>query len=228
MSDLNSVKVHLEVLNLSTTHIPTMREYKKAYRDLMKLHPDLGGDTTRFQEITLAARDVFEFLCVNQNETPKAGSGGDNDLLKAFKATNSVSYNNGNIVFEIKAAEADLWVECITKRVGKPLAPETGNNSIQFKIEDFKIPNTTITTKTNYGSVMITVWPRPKTTKPKIMVQGKCYLAFVTFIVPLILKDIKAAQKLAITGESLQHADSSDDDEESDKDDKSRKAWNLN
>ena len=45
-----------------------------------------------------------------------------------------------------------------------------------------------------------------------------CYLAFVTFIVPL--KDIKAAQKLAITGESLQHADSSDD--------KSRKAWNLN
>ena len=198
MSDLAAIKVHLEVLNLSTTRDPTMKEYKKAYRDLMKLHPDLGGDTARFQEITLAAREVFEFLRRNQNKAPNIDTDGDSDLLEAFKASNSVNYNQGNIVFEIKAAEADLWVECLSKRLGKPLALESGN-SLHFKIEEFRIPRSNSTTKTNYGSVTVTIWPRPKTTQPKIMVQGKCYLAFVTIIVPLVLKDIKNAQKPAIT-----------------------------
>ena len=222
MSDLATIKVHLEVLNLSTTRDPTMKEYKKAYRDLMKLHPGLGGDTTRFQEITLAAREVFEFLRRNQNKAPNIDTDGDSDLLEAFKASNSVNYNQGNIVFEIKAAEADLWVECLSKRLGKPLALESGN-SLHFKIEEFRIPRSNSTTKTNYGSVTVTIWPRPKTTQPKIMVQGKCYLAFVTFIVPLVLKDIKNAQKPAITdtGKSLELHDSTDD--ELDKAEKSSK-----
>ena len=62
MSDLSSIKQHLKTLNLNHSKAPTLKEYKKAYRDLMKLHPDLGGDTSRFQEITLAAREVFEFI----------------------------------------------------------------------------------------------------------------------------------------------------------------------
>ena len=37
MLDLSSVKVHLEVLNLSVTRLPSMKEYKKAYRELMSL-----------------------------------------------------------------------------------------------------------------------------------------------------------------------------------------------
>ena len=55
------------------------------------------------------------------------------------------------------------------------------------------------------------------------MVQGKCYLTFVTFIVPLVLKDIKTAQKSPITdaGKSLELHDSTDD--ELDKAEKSSK-----
>ena len=183
MSDLAAIKVHLEVLNLSTTRDPTMKEYKKAYRDLMKLHPDLGGDTTRFQEITLAAREVFEFLRRNQNKAPNIDTDGDSDLLEAFKASNSVNYNQGNIVFEIKAAEADLWVECLSKRLGKPLALESGN-SLQFKIEEFRIPRSNSTTKTNYGSVTVTIWPKPKLHNPRSWYRASAILHLSLLLSP--------------------------------------------
>ena len=62
-SDLNSIKEHLLVLNLNPAKVPSLKEYKAAYRELMKLHPDLGGDTTRFQEITLAA-NFYEIIKV--------------------------------------------------------------------------------------------------------------------------------------------------------------------
>ena len=212
MSDLQSLRQHLEVLNLNVTRAPTMKEYKKAYRDLMRLHPDLGGDTSKFQEITLAAREVFKYIRTHPNEAGKSVSESDSDLLKAFEASNTVNYNTGNIVFEIEATDSSLWVECLTKRLGKPLPLD--NDSFQFKIEEFKLPRMNANTKTNYGSVTVTIWPKPKTTHPKVMVQGKCHLAFVTFVVPLILKDIKAVRKLPTLTASanLELAESSDDE----------------
>ena len=45
-----------------------MAEYKKAYRDKLKHHPDKGGDTTFFQGITEAALAVFQFLTANQEK----------------------------------------------------------------------------------------------------------------------------------------------------------------
>ena len=119
-------------------------------------------------------------------------------------------------MFDIKTEMADTWVECLTRRLGKPLQLENGK-SLQFKMEDFKIPRLTTSTKTNYGSVTITVWPNPKTTHPKIMVQGKCHMAFLTFIAPLILQDIKKVGKLSITGHAapLELTESSDEEEPS-------------
>ena len=83
-------------------------------------------------------------------------------------------------------------------------------------MEDFKIPRVTTSTKTNYGNVTVTIWPNPKTTHPKAMVQGKCHIAFVTFILPLILKDIKAASKLPLQAATLELAVGSDEELEAD------------
>ena len=60
----------------------------------------------------------------------------------------------------------------------------------------------------------MTIWPKPKTRHSKVMVQGKCHLAFVTFVEPLILKDIKAVKKLPTLTASanLELAESSDDE----------------
>ena len=193
--------------------MPTiMNEYKKAYRDLMRLHPDLGGDTTRFQKIILAARTIFEFITKHQAEQTRDNTD-DKDLLKAFEASNNVSYNIGNIVFGIDPGEADLWVACLTKRLGKPLPLENGN-ALQFRMEDFRIPRQSTTSKTNYGNVTVTVWPKPKTTYPKAMVQGKCHIAFVTFTLPLIIKDIKAASKLTQQVGALELAVDTDEEDD--------------
>lgn len=194
MPNISDIKIYLEVLDLDTSRMPTMKEYKQAYRLLLRLHPDLGGDTTRFQEITLAAREVFQFITKHQDEKTKPDSGSDSDLLKAFEATNNVSYNTGNIVFGIDPSETDTWVKCLEKRLGKPLSLETGG-ALQFKVDELKIPHKSPSSKADFGSVTVTVWPNPKTTHPKAMVQGKYYIAFVTFILPLVIKDIKATTK---------------------------------
>ena len=215
MSSISDIKVYLETLSLNPNRMPTIKEYRKAYRELMRLHPDLGGDTNRFQEITLAAREVFEFITKHQGEQTRHDSGTDADLLKAFEASNNISYNTGNIVFDIDPTEADMWVQCLEKRLGKPLPLENGG-AVQFKMEEFKIPRQSPSIKTSFGSVTVTVWPKPKTTNPKAMVQGKSYIAFVTFILPDVIKDIKAGAKLALKsgGESL--APESDDELEID------------
>ena len=211
MSNISEIKEHLEILSLNINRMPTIKEHRKAYRELMRLHPDLGGDTSKFQEITLAARVVFEFITKHQGAQTRQVSGSDADLLKAFEASNNVSYNTGNIGFGIDPTEADMWVQCLEKRLGKPLPLENGG-ALQFKLEELKIPRQSTSVKTNLGSVTVTVWPKPKTTNPKAMVQGKSYIAFVTFILPEVLKDIKAGAKLALqSGEDITAVESDDD-----------------
>ena len=158
---------------------------------------------------------MFEFIRTHHSEGSKTDS--DSDILKAFEGSNTVNYNNGNIVFEVKTCEADLWVDFLTKRLGKPQEHE--NDSLRFKVQDFKLPRLSTSVKTNYGSVTVTFWPKPKTTHPKIMVQGKCYLAFVTFIVPLIIKDIKSAQDHALAATKYLELAVDSEDEYEDKHD---------
>ena len=153
---------------------------------------------------------VFEFVTT---QLTRADIEAHTDLLQAFEASNNVNYDNGNIVFNIDPAESSLWVECVTKRLGKPLPLENGN-ALQFKMEDFRIPRQSTSTKTNYGNVTVTIWPNPKTTHPKAMVQGKCHIAFVTF--PLVIKDIKAASKLPLQAGTLELAVGSDEELEDD------------
>ena len=71
MTDLTSIEQQLKTLNFNTNRLPSMKEYKKAYRDLLKTHPDLGGNTESFQEITLATREVFEFLRTHPSHSSK-------------------------------------------------------------------------------------------------------------------------------------------------------------
>ena len=101
MSDISEIENFLILLELNPTRIPTVQEYKKAFREKLKLHPDLGGDTAEFQEITEAARAVFEYITNHQKEQKRAESDGDKDLMRAFEHSNNVTYNKGSIVFDI-------------------------------------------------------------------------------------------------------------------------------
>ena len=68
----------------------------------------------------------------------------------------------------------------------------------------------TKSTDTNFGSVTVTVYPNPKTSNPKIMIQGKMFMAFVAFIMPMVIKDMKKVSPLSVSNE----ADNCSDEEE--------------
>ena len=76
---------------------------------------------------------------------------------------------------------------------------------------DLQIPLvSTKATNTNFGSVTVTVYPNPKTSNPKIMIQGKMHMAFVAFILPMVIKDMKKASPLSVSHD----ADNDSDEEE--------------
>ena len=116
MADLSELKQFLPKLDLNPNRIPTVQEYKKAYREKLKLHPDLGGDTAVFQEITEAALFIWQFITKHNEHQTRKNTEKDSDLIKVFEAENNVNYNQGSVVFEIKAADAALWIECLKKK----------------------------------------------------------------------------------------------------------------
>ena len=212
--DISGIMGYLQVLGLNPSRMPTLKEYKKAFREKLQLHPDLGGDTSQFQEITEAARNIFDFISSHAHQQHRKETENDKDLLKTFESTNNVTYHPGNIVFNIDGAKADLWIECLRRRVSDPV-PLSDGSGVQMKRDDFKIALVTYTNKADFGSIMITVYPHPKNSSPKIMIQGKMYMAFVSFIIPLVLKDMQAAAKLTLTTDTLA-ADTDEDYDASD------------
>ena len=189
--NLDTIKDFLARLDLSTSRIPTVAEYKKAYREKLKKHPDKGGDTTVFQGITEAAMAVWKYMVEHQDQQHRAESDKDSTLLRTFESSNNVNYNKGSVVFDIEGGKAQLWIDSLQKRVGPPMSLADGSG-VRMKIDHFKIPLVTCKTKQEYGSLSITVYPNPKTSHPKIMVQGQAYLAFVSLVLPEVIKDMIA------------------------------------
>ena len=191
-----------------------MSEYKKAYREKLKNHPDKGGDTAVFQGITEAAMAVWQFMVLNQDKQNRAEADKDSALLKNFEKSNNVTYNKGNVVFDIDGAKAGLWINCLKKRVGPPVELSDGSG-VKMRQEQFKIPLVSCKTKQEYGSLSVTVYPNPKTSHPKILVQGQAYLAFVTLVLPEVFKDMEDP-RLAIVDtinpSNLSDHDSDDED----------------
>ena len=191
MANLDSIKEFLARLDLNPTRIPTMGEYKKAYREKLKNHPDKGGDTAIFQGITEAALAVWQFITEHQDKQTRPESEKDSALLRNFEVSNNVSYNKGNVVFDIDGSKSQIWIDCLKKRVSPPVElPD--KSGFKMKMEHFKIPLVSCKTKHEYGSLSVTVYPNPKSSHPKIMVQGQAYLAFVTLVLPEVIKDMEA------------------------------------
>ena len=76
-----------------------------------------------------------------------------------------------------------------------------------MKIDEFKIPCVTYLTKKTYGSLSVTVWPNPSDGQPKICVQGKMYLAFISFVLPLVLKDMKTSKAITDASDNNENSD---------------------
>ena len=104
-----------------------------------------------------------------------------------FDKDNEVEYNKNNVVIHFDEKLCEAWMEALSRRFGAsiPLEDQVG---VQFKTSHLKISKSTDT----FGSFSASVWQKPKKGAPKILLQGKSYMTFVTFILPEILKEIKS------------------------------------
>ena len=95
MIDLTPIKAFLNGLGLSVAKLPTLAEYKRAYRVLLlnNSHPDRGGDEKVFKKITEAARHVFQFITEHQEHQRRTESIHNKDLLDAFQVSTNVTFN---------------------------------------------------------------------------------------------------------------------------------------
>ena len=107
-------------------------------------------------------------------------------------------YHKGIIIFDIEGSTPQLWIDCLKKKVGEPIDLADGSGVWMTK-DDLQIPLVTIKTNYNFGSVTVTVYPNPKTSTPKIMIQVKMCMAFVAFILPLVIMDMKKSSPLSVS-----------------------------
>ena len=172
---LIEVEPFLAVLNMKTDKPPSFEDLKKAYHDLLHLHPDKAGpgeeNTRKFQEITEAARIVFHFITNNPDLQSKRCSVETKRMMKCFEQSNIVDFNDGNVVFLFDDEQYDDWVKALGKYIAPPtkLKPE---NSFLFTTKRLEIQD-----HPDHGSVTASLYYQPKKDgKSKIMLQGQAYL----------------------------------------------------
>ena len=131
--DLTEIEGYLTTMGLSPDKLPTLAEYKLAYREKLKMHPDKLPDSADkkkdhdvFCEILKAAECVFKFITENQNQQTREKDQ-DKELLKTFEQRSGVSYNKGNITFNIEPGSGDLWIKCLAKKLSEPVLLSNGS-----------------------------------------------------------------------------------------------------
>ena len=195
---LQDLEEYLEVLGLPSNRVPSLLNYKKAYRKLLVNHPDKGGETLTFQKQTEAARNVFEYMTEHPEEVPGTEKHEEKEHLKMFEAKNNIKYNKESVVFDIKKDETQAWIETMENvlktRGTKTEAKAQTSAQVVIRCEAWSIPWVSSQTKTSYGSITITVYPEPKHGQPRVMVQGRFYMAFVTLMLPSLAKSLHKQQ----------------------------------
>ena len=195
MSKLEDIGIFLSKLDMRQDRVPTYAEYKKKYREKMYLHPDKNGAETEdiFKEITEAAKKIHDWITDNP-DLQKTNTDEFKRVAKCFNKEKDVEYNKNNIVIHLDVEHCSAWMEALSKRFGAsiPLEDQVG---VQFKTSHLKVPKFT----ENFGSFSASVWQNLKKGTPKILLQGKSYMVFVTFVLPEILKEVELKNdKLAI------------------------------
>ena len=185
---LEEITTFLLRLDLKPDKVPTYAEYKKKYREKLFLHPDKAGNDSEevFKEITEAANKVHEWI-INNPELQRTNTEEFKRVAKCFDRYSDVQYNTNNVVIHLDDEHCTSWMEALSRRFGTsiPLEDQVG---VQFKTSHLKLSKSTET----FGSFSASVWQKPKKGAPKILLQGKSYMMFVTFILPEILKEIES------------------------------------
>ena len=194
MELLKRVKQDLLALGLPIDKVPLMEEVRKVYKANCPLHPDKvkTGDAEKFKVITEAVRHVMDFLSENPELQSEAEVEDFGDVLKGFVKSNDVAYNTSSIVFTIVDNTREAWVKSLEKRLG---TPETKTTGLIFRKDNWTMPSGS----EMFDKIVVTVYNTDKKVRTAtVMFQGKSYVPYMTFVVPEVLKEIKAEEVRAI------------------------------
>ena len=133
--NLSSLAKFLTTLGLDTDRFPSVSEFRTAYKGFFHLHPDKAGPDSngKFQEITEAAKEVFEFLTTAGNI--KLENVSDGDPLASLVKNNNLQFNKKCVTFDLSADSKAEWLEEFEILLG-PAKPLNNNDAgIQFEGE---------------------------------------------------------------------------------------------
>ena len=209
------IKKYLKVLGIKrsfsfgSSKVPSHAAVRKAFRShLMKEHPDKGGDNNTFQELSEAAREVFDYIEKNPEmveEQVEADTDTteeqDNlkELLRIFSTSSDLKYNDGSVVFNVEKEHVSKWMSEFKDYFDSKRKLNTTGESILFKNDSWVLPEKK--GEEMIGTLTVTLWPNPNT-NPKVMVQGKMYMAFVAMVLPTIAMSVLNQVPTLITDKS--------------------------
>ena len=137
-----------------------------------------------FQEITEAARRVFSFISSNP-DLQKRGSAECKRMLKCFEESSRLKFNDGSVVFFFDDDQYDDWMKALAKHIAPPTNINKSEVNLLFSTDGLEIPD-----HPDHGKLTASLYYKPKKDgKSKIMLQGAAHLAFLSFVIPTILKE---------------------------------------
>ena len=183
----------LTVLGLETNRVPSVSEFRTAYRAKLYLHPDKAGEgsTAEFQKITEAADAVLKFLTANSNLQPEVEPEIDNDILIGLVKSNDLVYNGQSTTFMLSEDEVEAWMHKFEVELGRSKPLTNSTTDIQFIKESWSLDTEQSCPVTTFGSVNANYY----STTGKVMIQGKSYLQFTTFVIPNMVERMKNAKQ---------------------------------
>ena len=157
--NLRSLGRFLTTLGLDTDKVPSVSDFRKAYRSFFHLHPDKAGEdsTAKFQEITEAAKEVFEFLTTSGNLRQEDIS--DDDILGNLVKNNNLLFNKKCVTLDLSADTADDWLKEFEVILGPSKPLNNSETGIQFKKESWCLDTESSSPLVSFGSVSVNYHP---------------------------------------------------------------------
>ena len=196
------IKNHLKLLKIKvhSKKVPSFTSVRKVYKTLVRSHPDKGGDTSWFQEMTLAVRELLQFITEHPELVEEPEEAEDEtteedddikDLLRVFSNSSELKYNKDSVTFNVEKGRTSEWM----RKFEEYFSSESCENSKSdkglffFKDSAWVLPGKEGQQVT--GSLTVSYWPYPTTTIPRVCVQGTQYLAFLTIDLPKMAKSVQ-------------------------------------
>ena len=194
---VRAIKDHLFTLGLEERR-PSFHEVREAFKVKVLEQPDSADE---------AVREVLSWLSEQPPTATMEEEEGDKELLKVFESSSSVTYHQGSVTFHLEEEKVEEWLSSLREYFKDEETKEKeGDHSVQFKHPMWPLEGQEGTRVVDTLSVIL----YPSCSEPKVLVQGKLYMQFVTQVLPRMAMSLgkdKAKVKAILGGEGVKETE---------------------